>query len=214
MDQRILRAIGVRFVITDQPIADAELRAQITIPTPPAAREHVGFAHKRIESFELYLYELADVNIGQFSPIEVRQSSEANQILTAMSNHDLRLDQVVVASEPLPNQLQKAELIDFRVEPDAFIIRARSEGPSVLLLPWEFSRCLKITTRSGVARLFRADLLLTGVLFQGKLDATITFQTGPLIDSRCRLKDLHDSRQLKIRNAFDDRPSLGNMRPK
>ena len=79
------------------------------------------------------------IKIGQFSPTEVRQASEANQILTAMSNHDLRLDQVVVASEPLPNQLQKAELIDFRVEPDAFIIRARSEGHSVLLLPWEFS---------------------------------------------------------------------------
>jgi len=212
MDERILKAIGVRFIITDQPIADAVLRAQITIPTPPAAREHLGFAHKRIESFELYLYELADVNIGQFSPTEVRQASEANQILTAMSNHDLRLDQVVIASEPLPNQLQKAELIDFRVEPDAFIIRARSEGHSVLLLPWEFSRCLKITTRSGAARLFRADLFLTGVLFERELDATITFHTGPLIDSRCRLKDLHDSNQLKIRNAFDDRPALGNMR--
>ena len=212
MDERILKAIGVRFIITDQPIADAVLRAQITIPTPSAARERLGFAHKRIESFELYLYELSDVNIGQFSPTEIRQASEANQILTAMSNHDLRLDQVVVASEPLPNQLQKAELIDFRVEPDAFIIRARSEGHSVLLLPWEFSRCLKITTRSGAARLFRADLFLTGVLFERELDATITFHTGPLIDSRCRLKDWHDSNQLKIRNAFDDRPALGNMR--
>src|SRR5262249_7978037 len=139
MDERILKAIGVRFIITDQPIADAVLRAQITIPTPPAAREQLGFAHKPIDSFELYLYELAEINIGKFSPTEVAQPNYANQILTAMTNHDLSLDQVVVASEPLPNQLQKAELIDFRVEPDAFIIRARSEGHSVLLLPWEFS---------------------------------------------------------------------------
>jgi hypothetical protein len=165
-----------------------------------------------MESFELYLYELADVNIGQFSPTEVRQSNDANQILTTISNHDLRLDHVVVASEPLPNKLEKAELLDFRVERDAFRIRAKSEGHSVLLLPWEFSQCIKITTRSGAARLFRADLFLTGVLFEGDLDATITFHTGPLIDSRCRLKDLDDSRQLKIRNAFDDRPALGNMR--
>ena len=212
IDQRILKAIGVRFIISDQPIADAALRAQITIPTPPVARERLGFAHKTIESFELYLYELADVNIGQFSPTEVRQASDANQILTIISNHDLRLDRVVVASEPLPNKLEKAELLDFRVERDAFRIRAKTEDHSVLLLPWEFSQCLKITTRSGTARLFRADLFLTGVLFEGDLDATITFHTGPLIDSRCRLKDLHDSRQLKIRNAFDDRPALGNMR--
>jgi hypothetical protein len=212
IDQRILKAIGVRFIISDQPIADAALRAQITIPTPPVARERLGFAHKTMESFELYLYELADVNIGQFSPTQVRQSSDANQILTTISNHDLRLDQVVVASEPLPDKLEKAELLDFRVERDAFRIRAKSEGHSVLLLPWEFSQCLKITNRSGAARLFRADLFLTGVLFEGDLDATITFHTGPLIDSRCRLKDLDDSRQLKIRNAFDDRPALGNMR--
>jgi len=211
IDQRILKAIGVRFIISDQPIADAALRARITIPTPPVARESLGFAYKTMESFELYLYELADVNIGQFSPNEVRQSSDANQILTIICNDDLRLDRVVVASEPLPNQLQKAELIDFRVERDAFKIRAKSEGHSVLLLPWEFSHCLKITTRSGAARLFRADLFLTGVLFEGDLDATITFHAGPLIDSRCRLKDLHDSRHLKIRNAFDDRPAIGKM---
>jgi hypothetical protein len=54
--------------------------------------------------------------------------------------------------------------------------------------------------------------LLTGVLFAGELDATITFHTAPLIDSRCRLKDLEDNRQLKIRNAFDDRPALSQMR--
>ena len=213
IDQRILKAIGVRFIISDQPIADAALRARITIPTPPVARESLGFAYKTMESFELYLYELADVNIGQFSPNEVRQSSDANQILTIISNHDLGLDQVVVASEALPNQLQKAELIDFRVERDAFRIRAKSEGHSVLLLPWEFSQCLKITTRSGAARLFRADLLLTGVLFEGELDATIAFHTGPFFDSRCRLKDLHDSHQLKIWNAFDDRPALHIARP-
>jgi hypothetical protein len=76
VDQRILKAIGVRFVITDQPIADAELRAQITIPTPQVARELLGFASKRIDNFELYLYELHNVNVGQFSPTEVRRLTE------------------------------------------------------------------------------------------------------------------------------------------
>src|SRR5262245_28369360 len=150
----------------------------ITIPTPRAAREYWGFTKMTIESFELYLYELADVNIGQFSPTEVRLSNDANQILTQISDRDLRLDH-----EPL----RKAELVSFSVERDGFTVRAKSEGHSVLLLPWEYSHCLKIQSRSGAARLFRADLLLTGVLFAGELDATITFHTAPLIDSRCRL---------------------------
>jgi hypothetical protein len=152
------------------------------------------------------------VNIGQFSPTEVRVSNDANQILTQISDQDLRLDHVLVASEAPLEQLRKAELVSFSVERDAFTVRPKSEGHSVLLLPWEFSRCLKIASRSGAARLFRADLLLTGVLFAGELDATITFHTAPLIDSRCRLKDLEDNRQLKIGNAFDDRPALSQMR--
>src|SRR5262249_42490291 len=41
-----------------------------------------------------------------------------------------------------------------------------SAGRSILLLPVEFSRCLKISDAAGGApRLFRADLMLTGVLF-------------------------------------------------
>jgi hypothetical protein len=54
IDQRILKAIGVRFIITDEPIADAVLRTQVTIPTPRPAREYWGFAKKAMESIELY----------------------------------------------------------------------------------------------------------------------------------------------------------------
>jgi hypothetical protein len=51
-----------------------------------------------------------------------------------------------------------------------------------------FSRCLKIVDAAGgMPRVFR-DLLLTGALFERRLDAD-----GPFVNSCCRLNDLANS---------------------
>jgi hypothetical protein len=53
----------------------------------------------------------------------------------------------------------------------------------------------------GAPPLFRADLMLSGVLFERQLDAQISFHTGPFHNSRCR-------------DAFQDRPAFGILRPR
>ena len=91
-------------------------------------------------------------------------------------------------------------------------LRASSAGRSILLLPVEFSRCLDISDAAGgTPRLFGADLLLTGVLFERQLDARISFHTGPFRNSRCRLDDLADSNSMAMSNAFKDRPGFGAL---
>jgi len=82
--------------------------------------------------------------------------------------------------------------------------------PNDEFLPVEFSRCLNLA--GGTPRLFRADLLLTGVLFERQLDARISF--GPFHNSRCRLDDLADSNRVAMRNAFQDRPAFGVFGPR
>jgi len=52
-------------------------------------------------------------------------------------------------------------------------------------------------------------LLLTGVLFKGRLDTRITFNTGPFHDTGCRLEDLADNMAIAIGKAFQDRPEFG-----
>src|SRR5215211_4264713 len=69
IDLRILRLLGIRFIITDVVLSGARLRAEIKIPTPLKSRQLLGYAHLEMESFQLYLYELDEVNVGQFSPI-------------------------------------------------------------------------------------------------------------------------------------------------
>jgi hypothetical protein len=88
-----------------------------------------------------------------------------------------------------------------------------SEGSSILLLPVEFSRCLHLVNRGSGAppRLFRADLLLTGVQFEHDIDVEIHFRSGPFSDPSCRMQDLREVNDLRLGNAFDSRPDL---RPK
>src|SRR5262249_40606818 len=125
------------------------------------------------------------------------------------------VDGRVGVNEPLSGPLTEAELELFTIGRDQYRVRANSAGRSILLLPVEFSRCLKISDVAGGApRLFRADLMLTGVLFERQLDAQISFHTGPFHNWRCRLDDLADSNNIGMRDAFQDRPAFGILRPR
>ena len=80
----LLRAAGVRFVITDLPIPEAKHRAELTIPTPPSAQQLLlSSSQSTFESFQLYLDELDNPNLGQFSPIEVKETEDANSLFVA-----------------------------------------------------------------------------------------------------------------------------------
>jgi hypothetical protein len=216
IDPRILKTIGVRFVITDLPISGATLRAQIPIPVSPKARELTGFSYRGdLNRFDLYLYEIVGVNLGQFSPIETKLAPDANQALGYLADGKTALDRTVVVGEQLQGPLTEAKLELFTIDRDRYHVRASSAGRSILLLPIEFSRCLKISDAAGGApRLFRADLMLTGVLFEREIDAQISFHTGPFHNPGCRLEDLADSNSMKMRNAFQDRPAFGVLRPR
>jgi hypothetical protein len=56
--------------------------------------------------------------------------------------------------------------------------------------------------------------MLTGVLFERQLDAQISLHTGPFQNSRCRLDDLAESHNIAMRDAFQDRPAFGVLRPR
>jgi hypothetical protein len=215
IDPRILKAVGVRFVITDLPISGATLRVRLPILVSPNARRWLGLANLDLDGFDLYLYEFDGVNLGQFSPTDTKLAADANQTLTYLSDGAVALDRTIIVGDSIPGPLTAAKLESFTVGHDHYRLRATSVGPSILLLPFEFSRCLKISdTAGGMPRLFRADLLLTGVQFERQLDARISFHTGPFFNSRCRLEDLADSNRMAMRNAFQDRPAFGVLRPR
>jgi hypothetical protein len=204
-DLRMMRSAGVRFVITDAPMPEAKLRAELTIPTPPSAQQLLlPSSQPAFESFQLYLYELDSPNLGQFSPIEVKQLEDARLVREALLNPISELDHIVFGVIPGTGPFQKASLESFTIMRDGYKVRAQSEGSAILLLPIEFSRCLTVRSRvdGPPPRLFRADLVLTGVLFDQRLDADISFRVGPGEASRCRLQDVNDAERMRLRNAW------------
>jgi hypothetical protein len=64
----------------------------------------------------------------------------------------------------------------FALGRDQYRVYASSAGRSILVVPIEFSPKIADAV-GGTPRLFRADLVLTGVLFERQLEARISFTT-------------------------------------
>ena len=204
----MLKLLGIRFIITDLPIPGAHQREKITIPAPAGARARASLSDLNVDSFELYLYELADVNLGQFNPTQVKIANNAADALALLSDTTIDLGRTAIATEVVGQGFTKAVLKRFAVEKGHYRVAAKSEGKAILVLPVEYSRCLSVSNLSSgpAPKLFRANLLLTGIVFEDTLDANIAFFTGPFRNSRCRLDDLKDSHHMEMKYAFRDQP--------
>jgi hypothetical protein len=148
----------------------------------------------------LLLYEIANPNLGNFSPIEVRKLATATDIINRLGDSDFDPKAEIIADIAEEGErLVPAQNASLTFLGRSLRIQAESDSRSILLLPLEFSRCLeaKVTEGKKLA-LFRADLLETGILFSGRLDATLSVRTGPFLNPGCRLLDLFDARALKI----------------
>ena len=181
----LLAMLGVRFVVTDAPIAGGMLVSQT-----------------QAEQKTLYLYRVPDTNVGNYSPTEVRGATTATEILTDLGRADFDPNRELFADVPggaagLVALKESAVVFDGV----SLHVTASSAGRSVLLLPLEYSRCLDLTAQAGSAELFRADLLLTGIVFSNELDAKVALRTGPFVNPACRLRDLSDLLNLGIREV-------------
>lgn len=72
-----------------------------------------------------------------------------------------------------------------------FRVEAKGEGNSLLLLPFEYSSCLKIKENTSHRKpaISPTNLLQTGVVFDRRLDIEIKFTTGIFVNPFCRLED-------------------------
>lgn len=190
-EPKILRSLGVRFAITDAPLNDGT-RLRLSFPSP----DHT-----------LYLYELDEVNMGNYSPTEYRVSTDARETLAKLAKPSFDPKQQVLSDVQLHDQgsFVAASSSKLTAEPGHLHISANSISRSILVLPLEYSHCLNIqqtkVSNMPLPQLFRANLLQAGILFEGKLDATVAYFTGPFHNADCRLKDALDMEKLSIREA-------------
>jgi hypothetical protein len=180
-DPDILRMLGVRYIVTNVETLDdrAALRAAVTAPDTPG----------------VYLFELSDANLATYSPTQFVKAATADEIANRIRDNRNRLDQIAVVSEDVPPTNARARNVAMTVELDGVHVRAVSDGPAHILLPVQFSRCLRVVNNSPV-RLTRANLLQTLVSFDGALDARLEIHFGLFADNKCRLRDGQDNKAL------------------
>jgi hypothetical protein len=184
LNPRILAMLGVRFVITDREF-DGPAILRSTFPTAQRA---------------FFLYEIANPNLGNYSPTTIHSAATAAAVVARLQEPDFDPTREIIGDAPGDTgELVPASGSTLTFLGAALRLQAESSGRSVLLLPLEFSRCLKATADGGEKPiLFRANLLETGVLFSGRLDATLAIDTGAFLNPACRLMDFFDARTLRV----------------
>jgi hypothetical protein len=181
----VLRAMGVRFAITD-------LRL-------PAHQASVARVVPLKDGIDLYLYELPHPNIAGFSPLKLSRAISPSELLQRIrANPALFESEAFVesaAAQPLV-PVQRSEMI---FERGAVHVTASSAGASALLLPLQFSRCFRLVAEhADQVKVLRANLIHTLVLFSGELDVRLKWEFSFWRNSGCRLRDAEDVRALGL----------------
>jgi hypothetical protein len=184
---RTLQALGVRYVLIHGPLAAADERkfASLNFPRrqPP---NPVG---------QWQVYQLPDPNVGHYSPTEIILADSASEIIAGLANTDFDFRrQVIVAVGQGP--LVAARDVRLTVNRGGgFHISGHSNGTSLVILPQQFTNCLKAS--DSRVHIVRANLMWTGVVFSGDIDTDIWFAYG-MFSPGCRRDDLADMKRLGL----------------
>lgn len=171
-DAKIARLLGVRAVVSDREIAGGS-------PVETLSRD----------GRTLRVYHLDDVNLGQYSPTRAARAGNAAEAMAAIAADTFDPKRDVIVEGDVPDDLVPAQSVLVTIETGpALHVRATSTGKSLLVLPFEFSHCLRIDGSAGV-RLLPVNLQQLGLLFEKEADVSIGYRYG-VLDSTCRGADL------------------------
>lgn len=179
IDPRVMALLGVRYVLADH-----------DLPAPFRVMETFDFGIGR----SLRLYALDDFNHGHWSPVRVETITNYREALKRLDDPAFNPRTSAIVPTPWfdPSDLVPAMTASIERVSDGLRIRGSSAGKSLLVLPIEFSRCLRIAPVSAAppTALGRADFMLTGAVFNHHADFVLTFKVGIFENSGCRLADM------------------------
>jgi hypothetical protein len=182
---RTLQAMGVRYISGYDRVPDAEAARlpSVSLPRRPYLEPEAAWL----------IYELPDVNVGNYSPTEVMIAGSAAEIVTVIQSANFDYTRQAALSTALPRPLRRASNMRLSIDRGGLHVSGHSDGTSLVVLPQQFSNCLR--AHDSRVRLIRADLMLTGLVFSGDIDTEITFNYG-IFSPQCRRADLADITQL------------------
>jgi hypothetical protein len=186
-NDRIAHMVGIRYVVTDA--ADIPggtlVYQQMTGDTP------------------LRLFRIDGTNLGQYSPTRAIHIAMAAEGLAALKSATFDPRRDVLVEQDVPADLVPGTLQSLTVDKGPSLhVKATSPGTSLLVLPFEYSHCLRLKVMNGTARLIPVNLQQTGLLFDGSADVEIDYRFGPLANPTCRGDDLARVDVLHVHDAL------------
>jgi hypothetical protein len=143
-----------------------------------------------------YIYELPRPNVGDYSPTEIMTATSGAEAMAILARPDFDFTKQVVLSGPLGVPLVPASDVRLSIIRGGLRVSGRSAGTSLVVLPQQFSRCLR--ARDGRVRFVRANLMMTGMMFSGDIETEILSDYG-ILSPGCRRADLGDMKQLDLK---------------
>jgi hypothetical protein len=188
-NDRVAHMIGIRYVVTDA----------ANIPGGTMVYEAMA------GDTPLRLFRIDDTNLGQYSPTRPIRITTAAEGLATIGSAAFDPKQSVLVEQSLPADLVPGRLQSLTVEyGPALHVQAESPGTSLLVLPFEYSHCLRVKALGGnTAQLIPVNLQQTGLLFDRRADVEITYRFGLFADAACRGEDLARMDTLQVRKAFE-----------
>jgi hypothetical protein len=189
VNDRIMALLGVRYLLSNKLLPD---RAPI-------------LHHRLAEGQDLYIYSLPDPNLAGYSVTQTRHANDAQGAINLLADPSLDPRNAAVLTEAMqvPPPLVPARRSTLVVERGGYRVEADAQGTSLLVLPLEYSHCLRADlTASGSIppRLIRANLAMAAILFSGEMKGTLKLRYGPL-SSGCRLADWREADALRLGDA-------------
>jgi hypothetical protein len=188
---RTFRALGVRYVGGYEQIP--HVPGIEDFPSTSFPRRQPGYP-----SAFWVIYEIPDVNVGDYSPTEVMTARSAAETISALAAPNFDFTRQAVLSTEMPDHLVPARDMKLSVIRGGLHVSGRSDGTSLAVLPLQYSNCLR--AHDDLARLVRANLIMTGIVFSGAIDTDISFDYG-IFSPACRRGDFADMKQLGIKLA-------------
>jgi hypothetical protein len=181
----ILRAMGVRFAVTDLRLAPQQASITRVVPLK--------------DGIDLYLYELPHPNIAGFSPLKLSGKVSPTELLQRIHANPALFESEAFVDSSATEQLVPVQRSQMIFERGAVHVTASSAGTSALLLPLQFSHCFRLAAeQADRVKVLRANLIHTLVLFAGELDIRLKWEFSFWRNSGCRLRDAEDARALGL----------------
>jgi hypothetical protein len=143
-----------------------------------------------------HIHTLPHPNVGDYNPTDVTHAETADQIAAKLREPGFDFRRQAVVSPAIDGPLVPARDLRMSRGRGRLHVSGHSDGTSLVVLPQQFSHCLRALDRR--VRLVRADLMLTGVVFSGALDTDIVLDFG-FFTPRCRWADLADLKGLDFK---------------